>query len=71
MAEAVYWCGKVGDQDDFDEPITDVFIDGRTTSGPWAIMSPASFKAFGMGLGTGRGQVYKLQADGRWLKIEG
>lgn len=47
------------------------FYDGRTKMGPWANMCPRCFKRFGSGLGTGRGQRYTLQADGRWLKTGG
>lgn len=66
-----YWTGRVADCDDFGDPVTDTFIDGATVFGPWAIMSPKSHRANGRGLGTGRGQKYKRQDDGRWLKVEG
>jgi hypothetical protein len=66
-----YWIGAVGPTDDFDDDIGDDFIDGKTTIGPWAIMTPASYRSFGIGLGTGRGQWYRRQADGKWLKTEG
>lgn len=67
-----YWTGSVGDEDDFGHPIRDEFIDGVTRMGPWANMSPYSWKVHGVGqLGTGRGQRYKKQDDGRWLKVEG
>lgn len=79
VEEKVYWCGVIGPKaadgsqlDDFDHPIDDVFIDGKTRMGPWACMSPTSFKVFGIGkLGLGFGQKYQKQADGRWLKVEG
>ena len=58
--------------DDFREPITTAFIDGRTKYGPWAIMTPLSWGQHGIGrLGTGFGQRYEKQADGQWLKVEG
>ena len=66
-----YWHGDIGKDDDFNDPITDTFIDGVTVHGPWAIMTPASHERHGRGLGTGQGQKYKKQADGRWLKVEG
>lgn len=71
MAKQRFWMGDVNGKDDFEKPITDEFVDGKTAMGPWAIMSPASFSEFGLGLGTGRGQKYRRQADGRWLKVEG
>lgn len=79
MTKQVFWSGSIGPTDhtgrlfdDFLEPIEDEFIDGKTKMGPWANMSPASFAKYGIGrLGTGHGQRYKKQADGRWLKVEG
>lgn len=70
-----YWTGPVPKVDDFGSPITDEFIDGKTRSGPWATMSPESFAKYRMArdgsLGMGLGQRYKLQPDGKWLKVEG
>lgn len=74
MANEVYWCGHIGSIDDYSNPISDEFIDGRTRTGPWAIMNPDSWRRFGGTggrLGTGLGQRYKKQPDGRWLKVEG
>ncbi len=67
----VYWAGQVPQADDFGRPIGSCFIDGRTHSGPWAFMTPATFAVHGIGLGQGKGQRYEKQADGRWLKVEG
>lgn len=50
------------------------FIDGATTRGPWAIMCPSCWRngpGLGYPLGEGRGQKYRKQPDGRWLKVEG
>jgi len=67
-----YWMGNVQKQDDFGDEIVDVFIDGKTNQGPWGFMTPESWKKHGVGkLGTGFGQKYKKQDDGKWLKIEG
>lgn len=71
MAKKVYWLGDVKASDDFGDEITTQFIDGRTNRGPWGIMTPANHVLHGVGLGTGLGQLYRLQADGRWLKVEG
>ena len=72
MVREKYWVGSVEDTDDFGERITDVFYDAATLMGPWAIMSPRSFHTHGYGrVGTGMGQKYEKQADGRWLKTEG
>jgi hypothetical protein len=74
MVQEVYWCGPIGSKDDFDRTIGDVFVDGRTRHGPWAIMSLDSWKIESgtMGcLGLGLGQMYRQQSDGRWKKVEG
>jgi len=73
MPKEIYWIGSdIGPKDDFGFPIDGEFIDGKTRFGPWAIMSPSAWKNNGVGkLGTGYGQRYKKQEDGRWLKVEG
>jgi hypothetical protein len=44
-------------------------IDGKTASGPWALMNPVSFSVHGAAkLGTGFGQRYRLRPDGVWIK---
>jgi len=42
---------------------TSILVDGRTHHGPWAVMCEDCHKSFGVGLGTGRGQLYLLQGD--------
>jgi hypothetical protein len=71
MPREKYWIGTIGEKDDFNCPILNEFVDGKTRHGPWAIMAPASYKIYGMGLGLGRGQRYKKQENGKWLKVEG
>jgi hypothetical protein len=67
-----FWNGAVPPKDDFNRPIRDEFIDGKTKFGPWAFMTPASWKENGIAiLGTGCGQRYRKQKDGRYLKVEG
>lgn len=71
-AQSKYWIGDVGPKDDFGANIDKVFYDGRTRQGPWAIMCVKSWRAYGVGkTGTGYGQRYEKQEDGRWLKVEG
>lgn len=70
-SKQVYWIGRVPTEDDFGVPIDNQFIDGRLMTGQWAIMAPATHVFRGMGLGTGKGQLYRKQDDGRWLKVEG
>jgi hypothetical protein len=70
--EKRYWVGKVSTHDDFDVEIGDTFIDGRTMAGPWAIMTPSTWRMYGVGrFGTGYGQMYMKQDDGKWMKVEG
>ncbi len=67
-----YWYGEVGQVDDFNSTINGEIIDGKTRQGPWALMTPQSWRLHGVGkLGTGYGQRYQKQADGKWLKVEG
>jgi hypothetical protein len=67
----VYWLGVIDTCDICPTKITTTFIDGKTTMGPWGILCPQCHKDVGYGLGTGLGQRYVLQEDGRWLKVEG
>lgn len=68
----IYWTGTPPQTDDFGLMIIDEFIDGKTVMGPWAFMTPSSWREIGIGvLGMGYGQRYKKQDDGKWLKVEG
>ena len=71
MPEVRKWIGDVPSHSDFGGAIIDEFIDGRTTLGPAAFMTPAEFKIYGRGLGTGFGQRYKKNEKGEWIKVEG
>jgi hypothetical protein len=67
----VYWMGPVPLECQISGRVLGKrFVDGSTSRG-WAIMHPMAHADHGRGLGTGRGQLYEKQADGRWLKIEG
>ena len=68
----VTWAGsKPDDCNICQESLGEQFIDGATRGGPWAIMCDKCHKGHGAGLGTGRGQKFVKQDDGRWLKVEG
>ena len=46
--------------------------DAKSLMGPWGNFCSACFKDFTQGkLGTGYGQEYTRQADGKWLKTGG
>lgn len=64
-------------EDDFGQPIHrtegEVLYDAATTHGPWALMTEASYLHHRRykELGTGRGQKYRLDETGRYVKVEG
>lgn len=63
------WQGPPPDKCDLcDKPLTQAFVDGMTTVGPWAMMCLSCHKKYGFGLGTGRGQKY-VHGLGKWLKV--
>lgn len=68
-----YWAGSVPACDTCDTPIVDKFYDAKTEMGPWANMCPSCFTLGpGLGrLGTGLGQEYTKQPDGRFGKTGG
>ena len=43
------------------EPFTTTFIDANTRTGQWCKLCPLCHKVIGVGLGTGRGQLYDLK----------
>jgi hypothetical protein len=70
----VYWTGHVGVVDDFGDKIKDELFDAPTIDGGrWALMTRQTWVVYGRTtkLGTGLGQRFKKQDDGRWLKVEG
>lgn len=71
--ENTYWLSKVpANCETCGTPITNTFYDADTGRG-WACMCP-SCQMLGPGknlLGTGRGQRYDKQPDGKWLKTAG
>jgi hypothetical protein len=87
MARQVYWQGKAPDRCDLcQRKIVDEFVDGAVfqpqtnlekalgvprKQGPWAHMHVDCHRTHGVGLGVGAGQQYKLQDDGRWMKVAG
>lgn len=51
--------------------ITAVFYDAKLPAAGWAIMGLEAFARLRCETGTGHGQRYEKQEDGRWLKTEG
>lgn len=59
------WLGSVDKCDFCEAKIVNLFVDGRIKSvGVWGILCPVCFIAHGSGLGTGKGQMYKLRKIG-------
>ncbi len=53
------WSGEIpGTFEICDSAIGDHFVDGKTSSGPWALMCITCHLRYGVGLGTGKGQKY-------------
>jgi hypothetical protein len=71
--EPIHWMGSIETKCQLSgRKLTTEFVDGRVPGmSSWAIMHPAWFKSRGGKLGTGRGQRYQKQPNGRWLKVEG
>lgn len=64
------WLGEPPNRCDFcRKAIVGCFIDGATKSGPWAFMCQECHKLFGVGFGTGRGQMYQF-SSGTYIKVE-
>lgn len=51
-----------------DEKIPDVIYDCKTRMGPWACLCERHFRTHGIGLGTGRGQMYDNRTG---VKLDG
>lgn len=72
MDEKVWSGSKISKCDLCYDAIENEFIDGHLRlGGPWGIFCPRCFAIGGVGFGTGRGQRYMKQDDGRFLKVEG
>jgi hypothetical protein len=41
----------------------EALVDGRTKMGPWGYLCATHFRAYGVGLGTGKGQVLVLESE--------
>ena len=68
-----YWLGKK-ECDICHRDLTNesLIYDAATVYGPWALMDQACwFNNTSCMLGTGSGQRYELQQDGKHLKVEG
>lgn len=74
MATETYWLSPLEDKcQTCDQPFGKLMYDMKTNMGPWANMcNDCALLGPGIGrLGTGLGQKYQKQSDGRWLKVAG
>ena len=65
-----YWLGTITHCDLCKEPLQGTMHDARTMRG-WANICHACFVDEDCKTGTGNGQTYRKQPDGRWLKVAG
>jgi hypothetical protein len=68
---AKYYSGAPELCDTCSKPLVKLMYDAKTVMGPWGNICSMCFKQYGTGLGTGKGQKYEKQDDGRWLKTGG
>ena len=71
-----YLSAEAMSKDDFDIPFTkqtgEVIYDAKTKFGPWATMTEASYRTYGVGvLGIGFGQKYIRDEQGHLNLVEG
>jgi hypothetical protein len=70
-AKKVYWTGITPRYCDLcGRSILTQFVDGKCGS-IWAFMDLTCHKQYGIGYGTGKGQLYMKDVDGRWEKTKG
>lgn len=55
----IKWYGPAEKCSICDRPFEKHFIDGKTRIGYWALMCRQCHRDFGIGLGQGRGQLYR------------
>jgi hypothetical protein len=68
----VYWLSPVTNCDICSKPLTNEMCDIKTKLGPWGLLCmPCVGKHTTGKLGTGFGQRYEKQDDGRYLRGEG
>ena len=62
------WIGAIPNCNHCGRPGSEAgFVDGKTSLGPWSIQCPTCHPKYGVGLGTGRGQLY----DRTGVKVDG
>lgn len=70
-SDPVYAGAPPGACDGCHKPLNSTYIDGKTKDGIWGNFDLSCARILGVTLGRGRGQMYRKQDDGSWLKTEG
>ena len=65
-----YWMGKIEKCQICNHPFGNTMYDANLRHVSWANVCEPCFNKFGQGLGTGKGQKYERQEDGRWYNNE-
>lgn len=72
MGSPIYWCGPLSDNCQLSgKPFGDTMYDANLPGVGWGNFNEETFNSRGGRLGTGFGQKYEKQSDGRWLKVAG
>lgn len=72
MPNLVYWAGTPPVRCDIcHKALGATFFDARAQTGHWGCLCQTCYTVHGVGLGTGLGQKYEVQDDGRYLKVAG
>ena len=58
------WVGEIPKRCDLcGTDLVGTFVDGRTYNGSWGILCTSCFMLHGVGLGTGKGQLYNVLGE--------
>lgn len=68
---SIYWRIPPAYCEKCEKPIVSTFVDSATKRGLWGCLCLDCHRRIGVGLGLGRGELYRKQDDGRFLKTEG
>ncbi len=70
MAKQVEWMGETKCDVCHHECGKELY-DAKTKFGGWATLCQSCYIAMGVGIGTGLGQKYEKQPDGKYVKVKG
>lgn len=70
-AKPKYWIGTIENCDNCGGALNNLMYDAAVPRAGWGNLCKGCFTVLGCTLGTGHGQKYEKQADGKWLKTDG